>query len=103
KERLPEAKIILLTENRTDQAIKEALDAGVRGYVLKADAARDIVGALEALASNRMFFTPRMNDLVLAGFLEKGHVISRNEPPNLPTLSAREQQIIQLLAEGKSS
>ncbi|MGA2417247.1 MAG: response regulator transcription factor, partial [Candidatus Sulfotelmatobacter sp.] len=38
-----------------------------------------------------------------AGFLDKGHAISRNEPPDLPTLTAREREVTQLLAEGKSS
>jgi DNA-binding NarL/FixJ family response regulator len=50
-----------------------------------------------------MFFTPRVNDLLLSGFLEKGHAISRTEPPDLPTLTAREREVTQLLAEGKSS
>jgi DNA-binding CsgD family transcriptional regulator len=50
-----------------------------------------------------MFFTSRVNDLVLAGFLEKGHSTSRNEAPNLPILTAREREATQLLAEGKSS
>lgn len=49
------------------------------------------------------FFTPRVNDLVLAGFLEKGQTVSRNEAPKLPTLTAREREITQLLAEGNSS
>jgi DNA-binding NarL/FixJ family response regulator len=40
---------------------------------------------------------------VLAGFLEKGHAISLKEPPSLPNLTAREREITQLLAEGKSS
>jgi len=48
-----------------------------------------------------MFFTPRVNDLVLAGFLDKGHVVARNEAPSLPTLTVREREITQLLAEGK--
>jgi len=50
-----------------------------------------------------MFFTPRVNDLVMAGFLDKGHTIARNEPPDLPILTAREREVTQLLAEGKSS
>jgi DNA-binding NarL/FixJ family response regulator len=50
-----------------------------------------------------MFFTPRVNDLVVAGFLEKGHAISCNEAPNVPILTAREREVTQLLAEGKSS
>ena len=70
----PHFKIIVLTITDSDQVIREALDAGARGFVLKSDAARDLVSAVEALQSKRMFFTPRVNDLVLAGFLDKGHV-----------------------------
>ncbi len=99
----PNFKVIVLTITDSDQVIREALDAGARGFVLKSDAARDLVSAVEALQHRRMFFTPRVNDLVLAGFLDKGHAISRNEPPSLPTLTAREREITQLLAEGKSS
>jgi DNA-binding NarL/FixJ family response regulator len=99
----PHFKVIVLTITDSDQVIREALDAGARGFVLKSDAARDLVAAVEALQSKRMFFTPRVNDLVLAGFLAKGHAISRHEPPDLPTLTAREREVTQLLAEGKSS
>jgi DNA-binding NarL/FixJ family response regulator len=99
----PQFKIIVLTITDSDQVIREALNAGARGFVLKSDAARDLVSAVEALQSNRMFFTPRVNDLVMAGFLDKGHAITRNKPPDLPTLTAREREVTQLLAEGKSS
>ncbi len=99
----PNFKIIVLTITDSDQVIREALNAGARGFVLKSDAARDLESAVEALQNKRMFFTPRVNDLVLAGFLEKGHAISRSAPPNLPTLTTREREITQLLAEGKSS
>lgn len=96
-------KVIVLTITDSDQVIREALDAGARGFVLKSDAARDLVSAVEALQHDRMFFTPRVNDLVLAGFLEKGHSGSTNAVPNLPKLTPREREVIQLLAEGKSS
>jgi DNA-binding NarL/FixJ family response regulator len=99
----PSFRVIVLTVTDADQVIREALDAGARGFVLKSDAARDLVSAIEALQSKRMFFTPRVNELLLAGFLEKGHAPSRNHPPTLPTLTAREREITQLLAEGRSS
>ena len=99
----PHFKIVVLTITDADQVIREALDAGARGFVLKSDASRDLVSAVEALQSKRMFFTPRVNDLVLRGFLDKGHAASRNEPPDLPVLTAREREVTQLLAEGKSS
>jgi DNA-binding NarL/FixJ family response regulator len=50
-----------------------------------------------------MFFTPRVNEMVLAGFLEKGTVAPRGGAPRFPTLTPREREVIQLLAEGKSS
>jgi len=99
----PTCKIIVLTITDSDQVIREALDAGARGFVLKSDAARDLVSAVEALLRNRVFFTPRVNDMVLAGFLEKGTSMSNYGVPKLPTLTAREREVLQLLAEGKSS
>jgi DNA-binding NarL/FixJ family response regulator len=99
----PQQKIIVLTITDSDQVIREALDAGARGFVLKSDAARDLVSAVEALQRDRMFFTPRVNDIVLAGFLDKGINGSGEEIPQLPKLTPREREVIQLLAEGKSS
>src|SRR5208282_2800925 len=96
-------KIIVLTITDSDQVIREALNAGARGFVLKSDAARDLVSAVEALQHNRVFFTARVNDMVLAGFLDKGQTAARGEAPRLPKLTPREHEVVQLLAEGKSS
>jgi DNA-binding NarL/FixJ family response regulator len=98
-----ELKVIVLTITDSDQVIREALDAGARGFVLKSDAARDLVTAVEAVQRNRMFFTPRVNDMVLAGFLDRRENGSTVESPKLPKLTPREREVIQLLAEGKSS
>jgi|ERR1039457_247374 DNA-binding NarL/FixJ family response regulator len=98
----PEQKIIVLTITDSDRVIREALDAGARGFVLKSDAARDLVLAVEALQRNRMFFTPRVNDMVLAGFLDKNSGTGVASQPS-PKLTQREREVIQLLAEGKSS
>jgi DNA-binding NarL/FixJ family response regulator len=99
----PSFKIIVLTITDSDQVIREALNAGARGFLLKSDAARDLVSAIEALQRGQMFFTPRVNEMVLAGFLEKGVVAARGSPPKFPALTPREREVIQLLAEGKSS
>jgi len=99
----PQQKIIVLTITDSDEVIREALDAGARGFVLKSDAARDLVSAVEALQRNRMFFTPRVNDMVLAGFLDRGHKGSDSDSPRLPKLTPREREVVQLLAEGKIS
>ncbi len=99
----PGQKVIVLTITDSDEVIREALDAGARGFVLKSDAARDLVSAVEALQRNRMFFTPRVNDMVLAGFLDKGHNGTKGDSPKVPQLTPREREVVQLLAEGKSS
>ena len=96
----PDLKVIVLTISDSDQVIREALDAGARGFVLKSDAARDLISAVDELQNKRVFFTSRVNDMVLAGFLEKS---STTEASKLPALTAREREITQLLAEGKSS
>src|ERR1700693_4439669 len=99
----PDTKVIVLTITDSDQVIREALDAGARGFVLQSDAACDLVTAVEAVQRNRMFFTPRVNDMVLAGFLDKHGNGGTTEAPKLPKLTPREREVIQLLAEGKSS
>ena len=88
----PNIKIIVLTITDSDHVIREALEAGARGFVLKSDAVRDLVSAIEALQRGQMFFTPRVNEMVLAGFLEKGTVAPRGGAPRFPTLTPRERE-----------
>jgi DNA-binding NarL/FixJ family response regulator len=98
----PDFMVIVVTISDSDQVIREALDVGARGFVLKSDAARDLVSAVDALQNKRVFFTPRVDAMVLAGFLEDRQTVSTPEA-KLPALTAREREITQLLAEGKSS
>jgi DNA-binding NarL/FixJ family response regulator len=94
----PDQKVIILTISDADPVVREALQAGARGFVLKSDAARDLISAIEALERDRTFFTPRVSEMVLQGFLG-----SQKDPRQLPTLTSREREVIQLLAEGKST
>lgn len=99
---LPRTEILILTQHFSDQLVREIVEAGVRAYIMKSDADRDLVAAVEALANHRPFFTARAADMLLDGFrrpksaLDPDTVI-RNR------LTAREREIVQLLAEGKSS
>jgi DNA-binding NarL/FixJ family response regulator len=94
-------RVLILTIADNDQVVSEVLSAGARGFVTKADAVRDLVIAVEALQNNRTFFTPRAARIVLAGYLGREHPSSRQRM--LPTLTPREREIAQLLAEGKST
>lgn len=96
------ARILILTITDTDEAVRAVLDAGARGFVLKSDAARDLVAAVEALQSNKTFFTSRVAEMVLGGFLGRTRPTADGEL-TLPSLTPREREIVQLLAEGKST
>ena len=98
----PGVRILILTITDTDQAVQAVLDAGARGFLLKSDAARDLVTAVEALAHNKTFFTARVADLVLSGYLNRTQRSVKNNI-SLPGLTSREREVVQLLAEGKST
>jgi DNA-binding NarL/FixJ family response regulator len=96
----PQTRVLILTITDTDQAVRAVLDAGARGFLLKSDAARDLVSAIEALQYNRTFFTARVAEFVLAGY----HGTHGSPRKNLlPNLTPREREVVQLLAEGKST
>jgi DNA-binding NarL/FixJ family response regulator len=80
--------------------VQEVLAAGARGFLLKSDAGRDLVVAVEALQHHRTFFTTRVAQIVLDGYLRPGAEPNR---PFRSVLTPREREVIQLLAEGKTS
>jgi DNA-binding NarL/FixJ family response regulator len=102
----PDVPILILTMHDSDNVVREVLRAGARGFLLKSDAGRDLVAAVEALQVQRTFFTTRVSQMVLNSFLDQGKPDQVKEKINdLPgdPLTAREREVIQLLAEGKTS
>ena len=97
----PQIKILILTITDTDQAVRAVLDAGARGFLLKSDAARDLVSAIDALQSNKTFFTARVAEMVLSGY--RGTYGTPKKDLLLPILTSREREVVQLLAEGRST
>lgn len=95
----PAARILILTVHESEQLAREVLAAGVLGYVLKSDAGRTLVAALEALIDGRPYFTSKVGRMVLDGYLRA----PAGETGTQPVLSARELEVVQLLAEGKSN
>jgi len=98
----PNIAILILTLHFSDQLVRDIVEAGARAYITKSDADRDLVAAVEALSNRRTFFTARAADLLLNDYSKQGanaypQAIGRNR------LTPREREIIQLLAEGKSS
>jgi DNA-binding NarL/FixJ family response regulator len=96
----PKTRILIVTAHESEQLIREVLDAGAMGYVLKSDAGRVLVQAIEALLDERPFFTSKVARFVLDGYLRPGEEAAAQASS---VLSPRERQIVQLRAEGNNN
>jgi len=92
----PSTKVILLTVHTEDQYVLEALRARVKGYVLKTQVAEDLVQAIREVLRGSTYLSPGISQAVVEAFLAK---------TDLPTdpLTLRERQVLQLIAERKST
>jgi DNA-binding NarL/FixJ family response regulator len=97
-----DTKVLILTMHESEPLIREVLDAGAQGYILKNDTGRDLVAAIDALQRNKTFFTSKVARMVLDGYLRKGSA-PKEGGPRKALLTARQREIVQLIAEGKSS
>jgi DNA-binding NarL/FixJ family response regulator len=93
---VPTTKILVLTVHEIDQLIQEFIDEGVHGYLLKADTGRMLVDAVKAVLRGEKFFTPRLGEAA-------DSTLARDSIPRIETLTRREREVLQLLAEGKSN
>jgi DNA-binding NarL/FixJ family response regulator len=94
----PQAKILILTMHDSEQVIEDVLKAGARGYILKTDAASDLLLAIEALLAGQTFFTRKAAQIVLDEFTGKRPTAADG---GSGVLTTREIEIIKLLADGK--
>jgi DNA-binding NarL/FixJ family response regulator len=92
----PKTKVILLTQHEEEQYIHEALEAGVKGYVLKNQVANDLIQAIRQVCRGEFYLSPGISRAVMEAYRNK------SERPADP-LTARERQVLQLIAEGKST
>ncbi len=93
----PETKVVILTMHFADQLIRDIVEAGAQGYVMKSDADRELVAAVQTITNGGSYFTSEAADTLVG-------------PHSMPSPSAfrkqltpREREVVQLLAEGKSS
>jgi DNA-binding NarL/FixJ family response regulator len=92
----PKTRVILLTQHDEDQYVTEGLRAGVRGYVLKSQAAEDLVHAIQEVCRGSVYLSPNISGAVVDAYLSK-----TDAAPD--PLSGRERQVLQLVGEGKST
>jgi DNA-binding NarL/FixJ family response regulator len=99
----PETGVVVLTMHDSEQVMREVLQAGARGLVLKSDADRDLLEAVDAVAKKRHFFTTRLSELVLGGYLAGTSAAKMKLKSKVGQLTQREREVMRLLADGLSS
>lgn len=106
----PDIGVIFFTMHTSEQMVEEALRTGAHGFVLKSDAGKDLAAAIESIPSGKVFISPGLAPLIST------HLTSKYPKPKdldhgtrgvaktpEQTLSSREREVLQLLAEGKNS
>lgn len=96
RRRSPRTRTILLTVHTEDHYVLEAVRAGVHGYVVKTQAAADLVQAIREIRGNAIYLSPTISRAVVEAYVDKAI------PPG-DVLSSRERQVLQLVAEGKTT
>jgi DNA-binding NarL/FixJ family response regulator len=90
----PTQRIAMLGTSDKESTAREAFDSGALAYILKVNAARDLTAAIKALQDGRTFFTPRIAEIILHGYLEIGDPNGKK----LAIRSERERVAVKLLA-----
>jgi two-component system response regulator NreC len=101
KRALPNTEVMIFSAHHSEDVIKQLFDAGAKSYVQKSDAGRHLVTAIKSLAKHKPFFTPEISEILFARFCSTdfGNRQSRLDH----SLTAREREIVRLLAEGRSN
>lgn len=95
--RCPQTRIIMVSMHSNQIHVVRALQAGAAGYIVKRSAAKEVVEAIRTVRAGGRYLSPELKDLVLT---QSAATVAENDP--LKRLSARERQVLQMLAEGQS-
>ena len=97
----PRSEILMLTMHHSEELARNVLQAGARGYVLKSDADQSLIAAIESLRQHKPFLTSAVTEFVLDDYLRWNE--TTDDGVAHVAVTAREREIIQLLAEGRSN
>ena len=98
---LPSSKVIALSMHSDRRFVSGSLEAGASGYLMKDCAFDELVNAIRyVMSSNRTYLSPKVADIVVKNYVNK---FSKTRTPSPPTLTNREREMLQLLAEGKTT
>jgi DNA-binding NarL/FixJ family response regulator len=102
RKRLPETQILIFTVHDTDEMVREILDAGAHGYILKSDASSQLAAAVEAVSQRNLYFSSGVSNIVIDSLTTPYEWKDEENHSEIP-LTPREIDIVSLLAQGKSN
>ncbi len=97
----PDTEVLVLTMHQSEELARDVLQAGARGYVLKSDADENLIAAVDSLRQHKPFLTSAVTEFVLDDYVRRGDATPDDPAP--VAVTAREREIIQLVAEGQSN
>jgi DNA-binding NarL/FixJ family response regulator len=101
---LPDTGVIILSMHETYQTVREVVDAGAQGYVLKSDLDLGLITAIENLLRGGTFFSPKVTELVMDGYLRGAdREPAAGESAPARGITPRQTEVVRLLAEGKTN
>ena len=100
-ERLPATAVVMLSMHSDEGYVLRALKAGAKGYLLKDSAESDLIGAIKAVHAGKAFFSPEVSHMLVEDYVRE--IRKRGAQDSYELLTAREREVLQLLAEGKSN
>ena len=98
---LPDTRILIFTVHDTNEMVREMLVAGAHGYILKSDASTHLAAAIEAVSQSDLYFSSGISNVVMDSMMNSGDW--KGDEMSDPPLTAREIDIVKLLAQGKSN
>lgn len=100
-QKLPAARIVMLSMHSDEGYVLRALKAGARGYLLKASPEADVIAAIRAVAAGNAYFSPSITKLLVEEYVVEAR--RRGVEDSYDLLSTREKEILQLLTSGKTN
>lgn len=97
----PNARVIVLSIHASNEYVYRALKAGAQGYLLKESAGNEVIEAVRAVQAGHRYLNHKITDIVIDGYLGQSEAVRSGSP--LDVLSPREQEVLQLVVEGKTS
>jgi DNA-binding NarL/FixJ family response regulator len=101
--KFPNVRVLVLTMHENEEYVFQILMAGAGGYILKDSGRDELVKAIQAVARGEKFFSSRISEIMVQGFLKKGNTKSASEESDDLPLTKREREVLAFIAEGMNN